>query len=154
MSLEDPKVAIEYPDEIYLPNLDDPYRFDYNKDFMRVNNITGSFQCTFMFETVGTPFHKFYFYQVLSIVNDDNNSTIADLDDSPVHIDEPWVLFYLNNHKKLKYEMTKPSDEDIQAEKEKLILEQIQESASHSTKTAKPRKGDDAAETEELSGPS
>ena len=40
-------------------------------------------------------------------------------EDSPIKIDDPWVLFYLRNHKTLKYEMTKPSDEDIEAEQAK-----------------------------------
>ena len=56
-------------------------------------------------------------------IDDDNNSTISDLDDAPINIDEPWVQFYLKNKGTLNYTMTKPSDEDIQAEKERAFLE-------------------------------
>ena len=38
---------------------------------------------------------KYYMYTFALMVNGTNNSTITDLDDSPIHIDVPWVQFYL-----------------------------------------------------------
>ena len=90
-----------------------------------------------MVDTENTSFYKTYFYQFRITINDTNNSTIADLADSPIHIDEPWVLFYLKNHKTLKFKMTKPSDEDIQTEQERYILEEVQKSPTSYSSTTK-----------------
>ena len=93
----------------------------YNKELAKAENITGEIHVTFGITTTNTTAVKLYFYQFKFVLNATKQ---IEAEDSPINIDKHWVLFYLLNRKTLKYEMTKPSEEDIQAEQTKLILDQ------------------------------
>ena len=116
------QISINYPSDLFSYD-SVAGRLDYNRYYAKQHNTTGTFSATYILKTTGTPFEMYYFYRHMAFINDTNNSTISDLDDSPITIDEPWVLFYLKNKDTLNYTMTKPSDEDIQAERERIILE-------------------------------
>ena len=100
------------PDQLFLGTLEDK-KVIYNREYAKDVNFTGFLHATFFLTPLNTTIEKIYCYQFRITINDTNESTISDVKDSPIHIDEPWVLFYLKNNKTLKYEMTRPSEEDI-----------------------------------------
>ena len=78
---------------------------------MKANNITGSFNGFYAFETKGSPVEKHLFYQFTVQIKD--TSTRENITNSLITIDDPWNIYYLKHNKTSKFKMTKPSDEDI-----------------------------------------
>ena len=85
---------INFPDPLFSLNLEDK-KLIYNRHYAQSHGITGIFSIDLSIETEGLDVDKYFMYMFVLRVNGTNNSTITDLDDSPINIDVPWVQFYL-----------------------------------------------------------